>query len=54
MIWELDDLALQHLLISIFGSKIFKDLLDLLCSMAHILRTLSNFQAGEGSCLDGS
>ena len=54
MIWELDGLGLQHILISIFGSKIFKELLDLLCSMGHILRTLSSFQALEGSCLDGA
>ena len=52
MIWELDGLGLQHLIISIFSSKIFKDLLDSLCSRAHILRTLSNIQAGVGSCFD--
>ena len=46
--------ATTSVLVSIFGIKIFKDLLDLLCSMAHILRTLSSYEAGEGSCLDGA
>ena len=53
VIWELDGLGLQHVIVSIVGSKILKDLLDSLCISAHILRTLSNIQAGKGFCLDG-
>ena len=52
--WEVKCLELQHLIISIFVSRILKDLLDLLFSRAHLLRTLFNIQAEEGSCSDGT
>ena len=54
VIWELQCLGLQHPIISIFGSTIFRDLLDLLFGRAHILRTLSNVQAGDSFCSDGA
>ena len=54
MTWEVKCLKLQHLIISIFGSRIFKDLLDLLFSRGYLLRTLFNIQAEEGSCSDGA
>ena len=42
-------------IINKFGSRFLKIyLLDLLSGRAHILRTLFNIQAGEGSCLDGA
>ena len=44
----------RYPIISIFGSRILKDLLDLLFGRAHLLRTLFNIQAREGSCLDSA
>ena len=42
-------------IISTFGSRILMIYsLDLLFSTAHILRTLFNIRAGEGSYLDGA
>ena len=54
MILELECLELQHPIMSIFGTRFLRIyFVDLLFGRAHILRTLSNIQAGEGSCLDG-
>ena len=40
VIWVFDGLGLQHLIISIFGSRIFKDKLDLLCSGVHVFKSI--------------
>ena len=59
--WEVKCLELQHLIISIFVSRILKYLLFiiylfiyLLFSRANLLRTLFNIQAEEGSSSDGT
>ena len=54
MIWEVQCLEHQKPITRILGIRILKDFLDLLFSRAHILRTLFNIHADEGSCLDGA
>ena len=54
MIWKFECLVLQRPVIAISGSRIFKNLLDLLFSRAHLLRAFVNIQAGDGSYFDGA
>ena len=44
----------HYTIISIFASRIFKDLLDFLFSRAHLSRARFNVQAREGSYLDSA
>ena len=53
MIREFECLGLRHPIISVFDGRIIKDSLDLSFSRVHLLSTLFNGQAGEGSCFDG-
>ena len=55
MVWEFECLELQNPIRNIFDSRFLKIyFLDLLFSRAHIVRTLLNIQAKEGSYLDGA